>query len=137
MSQQFFSRSQIELALSLDGFKHKQNNPNFNLRDNLEQYWSNKSWNHLSSIEARATLFLIYKAIEAWQNSPYPIPQQEFNKYCQAFHSLYEWITDPKNKKLVVNSTYYHSLKIKASNPSNSTQIPRKITVVKSSTQSP
>lgn len=99
MSQQFFSRSQIELALSLDGFKYKQNNPNFNLRDNLEQYWSNKSWNHLSSIEARATLFLIYKALEAWQNSPYSIPQQEFDKYYRAFYSLYEWITDPKNKK--------------------------------------
>ena len=123
MNQKFFSSSQVKLALSLDGFKYKQNNPNFDLRSSLEQYWSSDSWNHLSLIEARATLFCLYKAIEAWQNSPYPVPEREFDLYYRAFHSLYEWITNPKNKKLVVRSSYYRSLKVRSANVPNSQNV--------------
>lgn len=99
MTQLFISKSQIKFALSVDGFQYRKNNQNFNLRDVLENYWNTKSWNHVSFIEARATLFLIFKAIEAWQNSPYSISQEELTKYYEAFHSLYKWIINTVNNK--------------------------------------
>lgn len=92
MTEQFLSKSEIEFALSIDGFQYIKNHRNFNLRDALEKYWKNKSWNHICPLEAKATLFLILKAIEAWQNSPHSISTEELNKYYEAFHSLYEWI---------------------------------------------
>lgn len=113
MNQKFFSNSQIKLALSLDGFEYSKNNPDFNLKDILEKYWSNNSWNHVSQIEAKATLFLIFKAIKAWQNSSYPISEEELTKYYGAFYSLYGWITDPKNKKVIVHSHNYRNFRVK------------------------
>lgn len=112
MTQKFFSQSQIKLALSIDGFQYTQKNQNFSLRDILEEYWNTKSWNHVSLIEGRATLFLIFKAIEAWENSPYSVSQEELAKYYDAFHSLYKWIINPKNKKVVVCPENYLNFKI-------------------------
>lgn len=92
MTEQFLSDSEIRFALSIDGFQYIKNNRNFNLRNTLEEYWTNKSWHHICRLEAMATLFLILKAIEAWQSSPYAISTEELNKYHEAFHSLYQWI---------------------------------------------
>ena len=97
MRDRYLTESEIELALSIDGFQYISNNRNFNLRDALEKYWQNKSWSHICLAEAKATLFLILKAIEAWQNSPYSISTEELNKYYEAFHSLYEWIMNYGN----------------------------------------
>ncbi|MDJ0631950.1 MAG: hypothetical protein QNJ34_02050 [Xenococcaceae cyanobacterium MO_188.B29] len=92
MTQKFITNSEIEFASSIDGFQYIKNNQNYSLRDALEKYWHNKSWNHVGLLEAMATLFLILKAIEAWQTSPYSISTEELDKYYEAFHSLYEWI---------------------------------------------
>jgi hypothetical protein len=92
MTEQVMHPYEIECARRLDGHKYQKKHPQFRLVAALERYWETGNWQHLSLIEAMATMSLLQQALEAWQN--YSYPPEVLHQHYQTFHSLYELLKD-------------------------------------------
>lgn len=87
------SSVQIKCALRFDGYRYQQQHPDYQMADALQAYWETGGWQHLSTAEAMATLFLLLKALEAWQGASYRTATH-LETYYDAFHSLFDLLKD-------------------------------------------
>jgi hypothetical protein len=92
MTQRVMHPHEIQCAKRFNGQKYKKKYSAFNFTVALEKYWETQNWNHLSMVEAMATMFLLHQALEAWQRSK--SASDHFDRHYQAFHSLYELLKD-------------------------------------------
>jgi hypothetical protein len=89
MTDQRMYPHEIQCAQRMDGHQYQRKHPTYNFTEALTVYRETGQWEHLSIPEAMATMSMLCKALQTWERSPYPSPENLAAHY-QAFHSLYE-----------------------------------------------
>jgi hypothetical protein len=88
MSDRKLHPNEVRCAQRLNGHEYQRLHREFNFTDVLKTFRQSGNWNHLSTIEAMATLSLLEKALQLWTHSK-SIAPEHLDQHFDAFHSLY------------------------------------------------
>lgn len=83
----------VQCARRLDGHDYQRLHREYNFSSAFNIFKSSENWEHLSILEAMATMSLIEKALQLWTSSSKKNLEQ-FDRHFEAFHNLYELLKD-------------------------------------------
>jgi hypothetical protein len=84
---------EVHCARRLNGHEYQRLHREFNFTDALNTFKQSGGWEHLSTLEAMATLSLLEKALQLWMSSKSTAPEF-LDPHYDAFHSLYARLKD-------------------------------------------
>jgi hypothetical protein len=84
---------EVHCARRLNGHEYQRLHREFNFSDAIKTFRQSGDWNHLSTLEAMATLSLLEKALQHWIASKSTAPEF-LDPHYDAFYSLYARLKD-------------------------------------------
>jgi hypothetical protein len=85
--------NEVQYARRLDGHEYQRLHREFNFTNAIAIFRESSNWDHLSILEARATLSLLEKALQLWMHSKSTAPEH-LDQHFDTFHSLYARLKD-------------------------------------------
>jgi hypothetical protein len=93
MTDQKLHPDEVHCAQRLNGHEYQRLHREFNFTDAIKTFKQSGGWDHLSTLEAMATLSLLEKALQLWMSSKSMAPEL-LDPHYDAFHSLYRRLKD-------------------------------------------